>query len=136
MMTQKKRSTKCIILLLFLLFSQIKIGGGGTLSPPPLLKTKVFLTLIITKVKIIRIQTREFLKPAPDQTNIYKDPAKNILILIYTDTARLTRWTKGSQLSGTIFKSVFRSYTSQPWRKYNIELNSYCHGGGSLNPNS
>ena len=31
----KKRSTLCLILLLFLLFSQIKIGGGGTLSPLP-----------------------------------------------------------------------------------------------------
>ena len=32
-----KKSTQCIILLLFLLFSQIKIGGG-TLSPPIITK--------------------------------------------------------------------------------------------------
>ena len=42
-------STQCIILLLFLLFSQIKIGC--TLSPPPII-TKVYLPLIITKVKV------------------------------------------------------------------------------------
>ena len=32
---KKKISTQCLILLLFLLFSQIKIGVGGALSAPP-----------------------------------------------------------------------------------------------------
>ena len=43
-------STQCIILLLFLLFSQIKIGGGHFEPPSPII-TKVYLRLIITKVK-------------------------------------------------------------------------------------
>ena len=49
--TQKKKSTQCIILFIFLWFSQIKIGGGGTKCPPPSIITKVHLPLIITKVK-------------------------------------------------------------------------------------
>ena len=35
-------STQCIILLLFLVFSQIKIGGGHFEPPPPII-TKVYL---------------------------------------------------------------------------------------------
>ena len=42
-------STQCIILFIFLWFSQIKIGGGHFV-PPPII-TKVYLPLIITKVK-------------------------------------------------------------------------------------
>ena len=30
----KKKSTQCIILSLFLLFSQVKIGGGALWAPP------------------------------------------------------------------------------------------------------
>ena len=42
-------STQCIILLLFLLFSQIKIGGA--LWAPPPIKTKVWKRPIKSKVK-------------------------------------------------------------------------------------
>ena len=42
-------STQCIILLLFLLFSQIKIGGA--LWAPPPIKTKVWKHPIKSKVK-------------------------------------------------------------------------------------
>ena len=45
-------STQCIILLLFLLFSQIKIGGHFDPPPPPI-KTKVCKPPIITKVKCL-----------------------------------------------------------------------------------
>ena len=43
-------STQCIILFIFLWFSQIKIGGGALCAPHII--TKVYLPLIITKVNI------------------------------------------------------------------------------------
>ena len=55
--------TRFIILLIFLLFSQIEIGVG-TLCPPPPIITKVHLPLIITKVKGSRKNKTKFSGPA------------------------------------------------------------------------
>ena len=77
-------STQCIILLLFLLFSQIKIGGGGTFI------TKVYLPLIITMVKNVIVEKRYdiiIISINLAIVNRYKEE-KNHLLYTYTNTSR------------------------------------------------
>ena len=70
--------TQCIILLLFLLFSQIKKRGAHW-APPPII-TKVYLPLIITKVKKqhLAVLSEEFKFTRPPRHYM------NILSIIYS----------------------------------------------------